>query len=41
MEATAILYNEDGQYIGPDSEYNDFGYDTRTGERWNGTAEEA
>jgi len=29
---SSFLYDEDGVYIGPESEYNEFGVDTRTGE---------
>lgn len=29
---SSFLYDEDGVYIGPESEYNEFGIDTRTGE---------
>lgn len=31
---TSLLYDEDGNYIGPESEYNEFGIDTRTGLEW-------
>ena len=31
-----MLYDEDGVYIGPPSEYNEFGIDTRTGEPFYG-----
>ena len=34
-----ILYNEDGIYIGPESEYNDNGIDTRTGLPFDGMSE--
>lgn len=29
---SSFLYDENGVYIGPESEYNEFGIDTRTGE---------
>lgn len=29
---SSFLYDEEGVYIGPESEYNEFGIETRTGE---------
>lgn len=31
---TILLYDDDENYIGPESEYNEFGYDIRTGLKW-------
>lgn len=33
-DPTLLCYDDDGKYIGPESEYNDFGFDSRTGEPW-------
>ena len=40
IAASNILYDEDGHYIGPESEYNDNGIDTRTGLLFYGLKEE-